>query len=56
MTAVQDTIGIQGYVSKGFEAVRDAFLQNFLLRKELGFTGLIITDAMNMRGVTASNP
>src|SRR4029079_1894468 len=27
---------IQGYVSKGFEAVRDAFLQNFLLRKELG--------------------
>jgi CubicO group peptidase (beta-lactamase class C family) len=36
MTAVQDTIGIQGYVSKGFEAVREAFLQNFLLRKELG--------------------
>ena len=36
MTAVQDTIGIQGYVSKGFEAVRDAFLENFLLRKEVG--------------------
>src|SRR4026209_1493722 len=36
MTAIQDTIGIQGYVSKGFEAVRDAFLENFLLRKELG--------------------
>jgi len=36
MTAVQDTIGIQGYVSKGFEAVRAAFLDNFLLRKELG--------------------
>jgi CubicO group peptidase (beta-lactamase class C family) len=36
MTAVQDTIGIQGYVSKGFEAVRDAFLANFLLRKEVG--------------------
>jgi CubicO group peptidase (beta-lactamase class C family) len=36
MTAVQDTIGIQGYVSKGFEAVRDAFLANFLLRKEMG--------------------
>jgi len=36
MTAVQDTIGIQGYVSKGFEAVRDAFPENFLLRKELG--------------------
>lgn len=27
-----------------------------LLRKELAFTGLIVTDAMNMRGVTASNP
>lgn len=25
-----------------------------LLKKELGFTGLIVTDAMNMRGVTAS--
>jgi beta-N-acetylhexosaminidase len=27
-----------------------------LLRKELAFAGLIVTDAMNMRGVTASNP
>lgn len=27
-----------------------------LLRKTLGFDGLIVTDAMNMRGVTASNP
>lgn len=27
-----------------------------LLKKELGFTGLIVTDAMNMKGVTASNP
>lgn len=27
-----------------------------LLRGELGFNGLIVTDAMNMRGVTASNP
>lgn len=27
-----------------------------LLRNELGFEGLIVTDAMNMRGVTASNP
>jgi beta-glucosidase-like glycosyl hydrolase/CubicO group peptidase (beta-lactamase class C family) len=26
-----------------------------LLRKELAFTGLIVTDAMNMRGVTAGN-
>lgn len=27
-----------------------------LLRNELGFRGLIVTDAMNMKGVTASNP
>jgi beta-glucosidase-like glycosyl hydrolase/CubicO group peptidase (beta-lactamase class C family) len=27
-----------------------------LLRNELGFEGVIITDAMNMKGVTASNP
>jgi beta-glucosidase-like glycosyl hydrolase/CubicO group peptidase (beta-lactamase class C family) len=27
-----------------------------LLRKEFEFNGMIITDAMNMRGVTASNP
>jgi beta-N-acetylhexosaminidase len=26
-----------------------------LLRKELGFSGLVVTDAMNMRGVTANN-
>src|SRR6266436_10436101 len=28
--------GVQGYVSKGFEGVRDAFLENFSHRKELG--------------------
>ena len=27
-----------------------------LLRNELGFSGVIVTDAMNMRGVTASRP
>lgn len=27
-----------------------------LLRKEMGFKGVIVTDAMNMRGVTAGNP
>ena len=27
-----------------------------LLKSELGFTGVIVTDAMNMRGVTASRP
>jgi CubicO group peptidase (beta-lactamase class C family) len=35
MAAARDN-GIQGYVSKGFEAVRDAFLENFSRRKELG--------------------
>jgi CubicO group peptidase (beta-lactamase class C family) len=35
MAAAQHT-EIQGYVSKGFEAVRDAFLENFSRRKELG--------------------
>ena len=35
MATVRDT-GIQGSVSKGFEAVRDAFLENFSSRKELG--------------------
>ena len=28
--------GVQGYVSKGFEDVRDAFLENFSHKKELG--------------------
>ena len=28
--------GIHGHVSKGFEAVRDAFVKNFSLRRELG--------------------
>ncbi|HYC84635.1 MAG TPA: glycoside hydrolase family 3 N-terminal domain-containing protein [Chryseosolibacter sp.] len=27
-----------------------------LLKKELGFEGVVVTDAMNMKGVTASNP
>jgi hypothetical protein len=29
-------IGIQGHVSRGFEAVRDAFVDNFSRRRELG--------------------
>jgi CubicO group peptidase (beta-lactamase class C family) len=28
--------GVQGYVSKGFEPVRDAFVENFSRRRELG--------------------
>jgi CubicO group peptidase (beta-lactamase class C family) len=35
MAAARDN-GIQGYVSKGFEPVRDAFLENFSRRKDLG--------------------
>jgi CubicO group peptidase (beta-lactamase class C family) len=35
VTAARHT-GVQGYVSKGFEGVRDAFLENFSHRKELG--------------------
>jgi len=35
MTAAQHA-AIQGHVSKGFEAVRDAFAENFSRRKELG--------------------
>jgi CubicO group peptidase (beta-lactamase class C family) len=35
VTAVGHT-GVQGYVSKGFEGVRDAFLENFSHRSELG--------------------
>jgi len=28
--------GVQGYASKNFEIVRDAFVENFSRRKELG--------------------
>lgn len=30
------TFGIQGHVSSGFERVRDAFVENFSRRRELG--------------------
>jgi beta-N-acetylhexosaminidase len=42
-----DSAGVPSTLSK-------AIVTN-LLRKELGFTGLIVTDAMNMKGVTAGN-
>lgn len=42
---VLDSTGVPSTLSKSI--VTD------LLRKELGFTGLIVTDAMNMKGVTA---
>ena len=32
----KDPFGIQGYVSRGFEAVREAFTENFVHRRELG--------------------
>ena len=34
--AVSDRFGIQGHVSRGFEAVREAFADNFVRRRELG--------------------
>jgi beta-N-acetylhexosaminidase len=44
---VLDSSGVPSTLSK--RIVTD------LLRKEIGFNGLIVTDAMNMRGVTANN-
>ena len=35
-TAAHDRLGIQGYVSPGFEVVREAFAENFIRRRELG--------------------
>jgi CubicO group peptidase (beta-lactamase class C family) len=35
-TTVHDRLGIQGYVSPGFDAVREAFAENFVRRRELG--------------------
>ncbi len=34
--AVSNRVGIQGQVSRGFEAVREAFADNFVRRRELG--------------------
>jgi len=31
-----DRIGVQGHVSRGFEGVREAFVENFARRRELG--------------------
>jgi CubicO group peptidase (beta-lactamase class C family) len=35
-TTAHDRLGIQGYVSPGFDAVREAFDENFVQRRELG--------------------
>ena len=35
-TTAHDRFGIQGHVSRGFEAVREAFAENFVRRRELG--------------------
>ena len=35
-TTAHDRLGIQGYVSPGFDAVREAFAENFIRRRELG--------------------
>src|ERR1051326_2372121 len=34
--SVSDRFGVQGHVSRGFEAVREAFAENFVRRGELG--------------------
>jgi CubicO group peptidase (beta-lactamase class C family) len=36
MTAVKEVTAVEGYVSPGFEAVREAFVENFTSRGELG--------------------
>ena len=36
MRSRRRTVCIEGHVSTGFEAVRDAFAENFSLRRELG--------------------
>jgi CubicO group peptidase (beta-lactamase class C family) len=36
VVAVSDRFSIQGHVSRGFEAVREAFTENFVRRSELG--------------------
>lgn len=41
------------YDTKGLPATLSSVIVTDLLRKEMGFKGLIVTDAMNMGGVTA---
>jgi beta-N-acetylhexosaminidase len=41
------------YNTKGLPATLSSVIVTDLLRKEMGFKGLIVTDAMNMGGVTA---
>ena len=36
LVATSDRFGIQGHVRRGFEAVREAFAENFSRRHELG--------------------
>jgi hypothetical protein len=40
-------MGIQGYVSRGFESVRTAFEENFVRRRELG--GAYVTSQTGTR-------
>lgn len=49
-------LNIPALDSSGIPSTLSKSIVTNLLRKELGFNGLIVTDAMNMRGVTASNP
>jgi beta-N-acetylhexosaminidase len=49
-------LNIPALDSSGVPSTLSRSIVTDLLRKELAFTGLIVTDAMNMAGVTASNP
>jgi len=49
-------LNIPALDSSGVPSTLSSSIITDLLRKKLGFTGLIVTDAMNMAGVTASNP
>jgi beta-N-acetylhexosaminidase len=49
-------LNIPALDSSGVPSTLSKSIVTDLLRKELGFNGLIVTDAMNMKGVTASNP
>jgi beta-glucosidase-like glycosyl hydrolase/CubicO group peptidase (beta-lactamase class C family) len=49
-------LNIPALDSSGVPSTLSKAIVTNLLRKELGFNGLIVTDAMNMKGVTASNP
>ncbi len=48
-------LNVPFYESRNIAATLSQNIVTGLLKKEMGFQGLVITDAMNMRGVTRSN-